>query len=143
MAIMMNCAVDWTLDIAWADADSVNALPMRRGVHSASNLTEGQKFMQWLKTNAKFFREDWRKKYGYDYDRYAGYVGDAWINSLDCISDWYKDVYNQRPHFRYEFFAMMCGLPTDADTVIRWDRYDEFCRDEAKRHREELEKMAE
>lgn len=142
MAMMMNCAVDWTLDIAWADADSVKALPMRSGVYSAKNLTEGQKFMQWLKTEAKYFREDWRAKYQYDYDKYAGWVGDAWVDCIsEVISDYYKDVYNQRPHFRYEFFAMMCGLPTNADTVIKWDRYDEFCRDEAKRHREMLEAM--
>ena len=142
MAIMINCATDWTLDLAWNDADSVSALPLRRGVRSAKNLTEDQKFMQWLKTSAKFFAEDWEAEHdGHQYDRYDGWVGDAWLNYIsDCLSDWYKDTYNQRPHFRWEFFAMMCGLPTNADTVIRWDRYDEFCRDRARENREAMER---
>lgn len=139
MATIFNCAVDWTLDIAWADADSVKPLPLRRGVYSPKNYTEGQKFMQWLKTDAKFFAEDWMKLH--DNKKYScgTWVGDAWLNHIsDCISDYYKDTYNQRPHFMYEFFAMMCGLPTSADTIIRWDNFDEDCRESAKRHREQL-----
>lgn len=144
MATMICGAIDWTLDIAWADADSVKAHPLRRGVHSSANMSDGRKFMQWLKTDAKFFAEDWRAEHdGHDYDRWDGYVGDAWLRhiSMGGLSDYYKDTYGQRPHFDYEFFAMMCGLPTQGETTIRWDRYDEHCREQAKRVREMLADM--
>jgi len=145
MAIMFNCATDWTLDIAWADADSVKALPLRRGVRCPKNYTDGQKFMTWLKTSAKFFEEDFRaRNNGHAHSNCEGWVGDAWLQSIsDCLSDYYKDTYNQRPHFLKQYFAMMCGLPTSADVSIRWDHLDKRAREAAKETREAMDKYAE
>lgn len=144
MAVMICGAIDWSLDIAWADADSVKALPLEHGVYS-KNMSDERKFMQWLKTDARFFEERWLKEHdGCGYDKYDGWVGDAWLKHLTrecCLSDYYKDTYGQRPHFDYEFFAMMCGLPTRGETTIRWDRYDEHCREQAKANREMLMSM--
>ena len=128
MAIMINCAVDWTFDKFAEDMNSVKALPMRRGVRSASNLTEGQKFCQQVKTWAKFFK------------------GDAFKVELDCFSDWYKDVYGQRPHFPYQYISILCGLPVSGEIGFCGGGYRELMQDHiklTKMTREKMEEMAE
>lgn len=120
MAIMISCATDWTLDLFIADMNKAKALPLRKGVHLSSKATSEEHFCTWLKTSAKFFLEDWLAEHdGRIYDRYDGYVGDAWLYQIsDCLSDWYKDTYNQRPHFYKEYFAKACNLPTNADILL-------------------------
>lgn len=145
MAIMINCAVDWTFDEFVADMESVKALPMRRGVYSAKNLTERQKFCQRIKTEAKYFAQDNSDngtylKYSYDY------VGDAFARELEgWFSDWYKDVYNQRPHFDYAYVAMLCDLPVFYEHGFcdggKRRRMQEHI-DMAKRCREEMDNWA-
>ena len=112
MAIISCCAIDWSFDQFYEDMKSVTALPLRNGVYSAKNLTEGQKLCQWLKTEAKFYAADNQKNGVYLNDTYE-YVGDSFANRLGemLFSDWYKDAYNQRPHFDKAFVSMLCGLP--------------------------------
>lgn len=147
MAIMMNCAVDWTLDKFAEDMRSVKALPMRRGVYPAKNLTDGQRFCQYVKTEAKFFREKYAKENGIYCDNSYEYVGDAFAHRLGdmLFSDWYKDTYNQRPHFSAKYVSILCGLPVFQEVGFCGDGYKDMlnrdiCR--ARAVREELEKMA-
>lgn len=144
MAKMINCGIDWTSDLAYEDSKKATALPLRKGVRRACE-SDGVQLFQYLKTSAKFFMKDWAKKYGSKlYDNREGYAGDAWLRTLDMswISDWYKDAYNQRPHFMYELFAMMVGLPTNADTTFTWTYHslEEYVED-AKINRLELVNM--
>lgn len=145
MAIMVNCAVDWTFDKFAEDMNSVKALPMRRGVRSASNLTEGQKFCQQVKTWAKFFKED-NLVYGNTYTAGHEYIGDAFKWELDCFSDWYKDIYGQRPHFPYQYISILCGLPVSGEIGFCGGGYRELMQDHiklTKMTRKKMEEMAE
>ena len=136
MAHMICCATDWTLDLFMADMEKARPLPLKRGVHLPSSASCEECFCTWLKTSAKFFLEEWLEEYGCKY-AHCTYVGDAWLDSIsDCLSDWYKDTYNQRPHFHKEYFAMACGLPTNADTLIRWNNSFQRDMESAKRFRE-------
>lgn len=147
MAIMMNCAVDWTLDIFAEDMQSVKALPLKKGVHSAANLTDGQKFCQYIKTQAKFFAEEHSDNGVYMKDFHT-YVGDAFAETLGdyLFSDWYKDTYNQRPHFNKKYIAMLCGLPVFYETGFCDGGYRQSMQDDisrAKEVRRQLMEMAE
>ena len=122
MAIMFNCATDWSFDLALADARKATALPMAHGVYRSVE-SEGEALFTYLKTSARKFAEEFKSRNdGHTYSPVEGYVGDAWINSgaLDLVSDWYKDSYNQRPHFEKRVFAMLCGLSTSVDTIYSW-----------------------
>ena len=123
MAIMINCATDWIFDLALADAKKATALPLTHGVHRHCE-SDGVALFTYLKTSARAFKEEFlARNNGHLYSDYEGYCGDAWLASgaLHLVSDWYKDAYNQRPHFRKEVFAMLCGLPTGIDTIVAWD----------------------
>lgn len=143
---MINCATDWTFDKFVEDMMSVNPLPMRRGVHSPSTMSPRRKFCQYIKTEAKYFMEEYSENGTYVKNSYD-YIGDAFAEYLDelLFSDWYKDVYNQRPHFDRAFVAMLCDLPVfyevgfcDGGKRERMENQKKY----AKLYREELEKMA-
>lgn len=143
MAIMINCATDWTLDLFAEDMASVNALPLRKGVRSAKSLTDRQKFCQWLKTQAKFFVEDYADESGMYVRGTYDEMGDAFANYISdsCFSDWYKDEYNQRPHFSRKFVAMLCGLPVMNEVGFCGSGYRDLLREAKKCAKEVREKL--
>ena len=149
MAMMFNCGQDWSFDMAMEDAAKAVALPLRHGVHRACE-SDGVALFTALKTSAKFFAEDFKaRNNGRLYSKTEGYCGDAWISSgaLDCVSDWYKDVYNQRPHFDSRVFAMLVGLPTGIDGIVGWcnggdEGYLEGHARSARMYREQLQELA-
>lgn len=88
MANMVNCAMDWTFDKAYEDAQKATALPMLRGVNRRCE-NDGVWLFTILKTAVKFApktRTPW---------------DDSWEENIDWgwVSDVYKDIYGQRPHF--------------------------------------------
>ena len=101
MAIMMNCATDWTFDL-FADAmDSVQALPMAHGVRPSRSLSDAQVLATYVKTAFKF--ADFS-----DYVRVDSTIREILLDMN--FSDWYKDVFNQRPHFDYALIGALCGV---------------------------------
>ncbi len=87
MAVMYNCGVDWTYDLAYEDAKKASALPLPRGVHRRCE-NDGVALFTYMKTAVKRTISDtpW---------------DDSWEEGIDWsfVSDWYKDAYGQRPHF--------------------------------------------
>ena len=135
MAMMINCATDWTFDIFAADMEAVKALPLPKGVRPAKNLTEGQKFAQYVKTYFKFA--------DFGEHRCVDYNMSQLLRDMN-FSDWYKDVYGQRPHFDAYLVGALCGVHGAKYGIAS------FCShpvDNAKRHsawvREQLDKAYE
>lgn len=118
MAIMINCAIDWTFDLFCADCEQYKATPIK-GVHVSRNASDREKFIVWLKNMVRDFRADFHaendgkdiSKYGYDY------VGDFFERELweSGFSDYYKDVYGQRPHLDTWYYVHVLGLPMTGD----------------------------
>ena len=128
-------AIDWTFDLFAEAMDSVQALPMRKGVRPSRNLTDAQTFAVYVKTAIKFA----------DFDRYY-HIDDAVKDALYDMnfSDWYKDVFNQRPHFGLYLVGALCGVTDSEYSIARWT-YDNPIQEHknyAKQHREYLEKEA-
>ena len=101
MAYMYSCAVDWTFDL-FADAmDSVQALPLPHGVRPSRSLSDVQVFATYVKTAFKFA----------DFSDYMA-TDDTIREILNDMnfSDWYKEVFNQRPHFDYTLVGALCGV---------------------------------
>ena len=99
MATMYGCAMDWTFDLAYADAQKASALPMPNGVYR-HNETLGVQLFTYLKTCVKF-----APKTTTPWD-------DAWETDIDwsLVSDWYKDAYGQRPHFDNWYWRGLLGV---------------------------------
>ena len=111
MATMINCATDWSFDM-FADAmNSVEALPMAHGVRPSANLSDEQRFCVYVKTAIKYA----------DFDSYYD-EEDAIKEALYDInfSDWYKDIFNQRPHFGAWLVGALCGIQTTDWRISRW-----------------------
>ena len=124
MAIMINCATDWTFDLFCADCEQYKATPIK-GVHVSRNASDREKFIVWLKNMVRDFRADFRaendgKDIALNYSYSAGlvYVGDFFKRELweSGFSDYYKDVYGQRPHLDTWYYIYMLGLSTCEDT---------------------------
>ena len=115
---MMYGVNDWSYDQFVKDADRYSAKPMR-GVHCRSNASDREKFMTWFKDCARDFKAEWLKSHTGLYDRYDGWVGDAFARELSdmCFSDYYKDTYNQRPHLSSWYYVHLTGLPMLEDTA--------------------------
>lgn len=111
MAIMINCAQDWTYDLYIQDVKAY-------GMEDKSN---GQNynayFVSYLKRAADRFLNEWKKQHdGKFYDH--GYVGDAFASRIrEWFSDFYKDTYNQRPHLPMWFYVHPLGLPMQEDAA--------------------------
>ena len=106
MAMMINCATDWTYDMFIEDSKKYNATPIK-GVHCSRNASAEECFMTWFKNCARDFRIKWESKGRRDYDDRYGYIGDAFAKDIiayDCFSDYYKDTYGQRPHLPMWFY---------------------------------------
>lgn len=114
----LSCANDWTFDYFMEDAKLYNATAIK-GVYPNRNASDREKFMVWFKNFARDFKIDWLKKYKKIYVFPYGYCGDAFKKALynSCFSDYYKDVYNQRPHLDYWYYVQATGLHTEEDTA--------------------------
>lgn len=97
--MMYNCATDWTFDLAWEDAKKAEALPLAHGVRRP-NVSEGVQLFTYLKTVVKFTESDGRP------------WGDGWEQNIDWgwVSDWYKDIYGQQPHFSDWYWRGLLGV---------------------------------
>ena len=142
MAIMINCAIDWTYDKFVADCKKYNATPIK-GVHPSRNASDEEFFIVWLKNLARDFRADFRaKNNGKDYDG-SHYVGDYFKQELRdaYFSDYYKDTYGQRPHLDMWYYIYVLGLPTGSDIIHTFCSHPiENASENAKRVRETLER---
>lgn len=98
MAVMFNCAMDWTFDLAMADAEKATALPMRHGVRRRCE-NDGVWLFTVLKTAVKYSisNRPW---------------DDSWEANIDWgwVSDAYKDIYGQRPHFSKWYWRGLLGV---------------------------------
>ena len=111
--------MDWTYDMFFEDSTKYDATPMK-GVYPNPKASDREKFMTWFKNLARDFRAEWHKAGLNDYDRFYGYIGDAFINSLheSIFSDYYKDVYGQRPHLDSWFYVrVLDDMPTGSDVI--------------------------
>lgn len=115
MAIMFNCATDWTYDLFLEDCKEYTCTATK-GVYRHTGSDRGD-FMVWLKNKVRDFKVEWSKTCEHDYDNYYGWIGDAFARKLDdmCFSDFYKDTYGQRPHLARWFYVHTLGLPMDED----------------------------
>ena len=108
---------DWTFDRFVEDSKKYSATPIK-GVYSSSDADYRESFMRWFKNEARDFEADWMKTHKSLYDRYDGWIGDAFAERLSdmCFSDIYKDAYNQRPHLPSWYYIHAVGLPMEEDT---------------------------
>ena len=129
-------AIDWSFDLFADVMDSVNALPMEHGVRPSANLSDAQKLAVYVKTAIKFADFD---MYMYEEDCIKDVLSDMYF------SDWYKDVFNQRPHFDAYLIGALCGIYGSEYDIARWtwgnDVIGEYKR-MAREHRHALEDMA-
>ena len=139
MAVMINCAMDWTFDLFMEDAAQYKATPIK-GVHCRADADYREQFMTWFKNMVRDFKAEWEAEHGKRrYDDYEGYEGDAFKRRLQRteFSDFYKDAYGQRPHLNSWFYVQATGLPQDEDTVRTFCAYPvENAVKDAKRNRE-------
>lgn len=111
MAIVFNCASDWTYDLFTEDVK----------IYGIEDKTNGEDyhsyFISYVKRAADRFLNEWKAQHnGHLYDH--GWVGDAFAERIrDWFSDFYKDTYNQRPHLPMWFYVHPLGLPMSEDTA--------------------------
>ena len=112
MAIIFNCAQDWTYDKYVEDIKLYGS-----DFEDSSNYTGY--FMGFMKRSVERFLTKWNAAHdGKLYAKGYGYAGDAFVNSLgDWFSDFYKDAYGQRPHLPMWFYIHPLGLPMQEDTA--------------------------
>ena len=95
--------------------------------------------MVWLKNIVRDFKAEWAKTHEHDYDSCDGYIGDSFKQVLiDAdFSDYYKEVYGQRPHLNSWFYIQALGLPMQEDVSRKFcARPVEDAMESAKRYRE-------
>lgn len=112
MAIIINCAQDWTYDQYISDVEKYGA-----DGESASNYNAY--FIGYMKRSVARFLDKWNRKHnGCLYAKGYGYVGDEFAATLydGGFSDFYKDAYGQRPHLPLWFYIHPLGLPMREDT---------------------------
>lgn len=135
MAIMINCAMDWSFDRFAEAMDSVNALPMAHGVRPSTNLSDEQRFCVYVKTAMKFA----------DFSDYR-YIDETIKEVLYDInfSDWYKDTFNQRPHFDWCLVGALCDIYGTSYNIWHFSHKDpvEERKEYARETRERLEEAA-
>ena len=115
MARMYNMAQDWTFDKFAEDAQLYKATPMK-GVYPRRDASNREKFMTWFKGCVRDFKAQWMDDHeGHLYD--LEWVGDAFSRELldMCFSDYYKDVYGQRPHLDAWYYIHLADLPQIGD----------------------------
>lgn len=116
MAIMFNCATDWTFDLFMEDVALYKATPIK-GVHCRKDASDRENFMVWLKNLVRDFRIEFEKENGNrNFDGYR-WIGDYFKRELceSGFSDFYKDTYGQRPHLDCWYYVYALGLPSTGD----------------------------
>lgn len=121
MAMMINCATDWTYDLFEEDSRLYKATPIK-GVYPRRNAEYREYFMVMFKGYVRDFVAKWNAEHdGHQYDRYDGWIGDAFARQPmfhnGFFSDFYKDAYGQRPHLSLWFYIHLMGLPMSEDTA--------------------------
>lgn len=118
MAMMFNCATDWTFDEFMQDSKLYKATPTK-GVHCRRGASYNEEFMTWFKNLARDFKESWLQSHQFEYDDRDGWIGDAFAKILGdaCFSDYYKDTYGQRPHLDKWFYIQAVKLPMSQDVA--------------------------
>ena len=116
MAVMINCATDYTYDLFVEDMEKYTATPIR-GVHCRRNAGDRERFARTMKNMVRDYKEEWAAHSDKVYDKMYGWIGDGFIFFFffSCFSDLYKDTYNQRPHLDMWFYVTALGLPTGQD----------------------------
>ncbi len=149
MAIMINCATDWSFDKFLADCKEYDALPIK-GVRRPKASAE-EAFIASVKLHIKEFIEANRERFSTPIgtlDKRP--LNEALKRFLDrelYFSDWYKDTYNQRPHLDVDLYLWALGFEETVDS-LPWvglsfrtmDGIVEDYADHAKRTRERLER---
>lgn len=109
MAIMINCATDWTMDEFAEDCKKYSALAIK-GVHCRKDASSREIFVRSLKRDFKKFLEEEGDSFSpYTHiDEKFRYFADKWL-----FSDYYKDVYGQRPHCPAEMYVVALGFKSD------------------------------
>ena len=112
----MMYAMDWTFDMFMEDARMYKATPIK-GVHCRANASDRERFMTWLKNIVRDYKQAFKERYNVS-GMYSD-IGDCFKRELSemCFSDYYKDVYGQRPHLPAWFYIQAFGLPMLEDTA--------------------------
>lgn len=111
MAQMFYCGRDWTYDLF------VGFVAKCMQTEPSENESDEMQFTRWFIKKGQQFKEKWYENYGAYYVPGIGYAGDAFANEFDWgyFSDWYKDVYGQRPHLENWYYATWLGMPMQDD----------------------------
>ena len=121
MAILIDCARDWTYDMFVEDARSYTN-KAKNGDTSAT--TDRECFMKAYQNAAMRFWVDWMAEH--DGKRYDGeWLGDAFARKVihsDWFSDYYKETYGQRPHLDDFYYVHVLDFPMGGDIAYT------FCR---------------
>ena len=125
--MMTMCAVDWTYDL-FVDDSKLYKATARKGVYPRRDASYREYFMTMFKGYVRDFIKKWNAEHdGHWYDRYDGYIGDAFARepmfSNGFFSDFYKDAYGQRPHLDIWFYIHLMGLPMSEDTARTFCAY--------------------
>lgn len=129
MAIMINCASDWSFDLFVADCNNYKALPIK-GVYCRQGASDNEVFIStlkricndWIRENTERFtvRGINSSNCEYSYVERQDMADALW--SFLCnevyISDWYKDTYNQRPHLDKDLYLWALGCHDLVDTLL-------------------------
>lgn len=111
MAIVFNCAQDWTYDLYLQDVKQYGA-----DCEDSSNYKAY--FIGYLKRSVQRFLDKWNR--AHDGKLYApgyGWAGDEFASGMDWFSDFYKDAYGQRPHLPMWYYIHPLGLPMREDSA--------------------------
>ena len=112
MAIVFNCAQDWTYDKYVEDTKIYGADVKDSEDYNAY-------FMGYMKRTVERFMDKWNRKHdGKLYASGYGWAGDEFASTItDWFSDFYKEAYGQRPHLPIWFYVHPLGLPMREDTA--------------------------
>ena len=111
MAIVVNCAQDWTYDQYLQDVKVYGADFEDSGDYNGY-------FIGYMKRSVQRFLDKWNRAHdGKLYASGYGYAGDKFASDMDWFSDFYKEAYGQRPHLPMWFYIYPLGLPMQEDTA--------------------------
>lgn len=112
MAIMINCAQDWTYDLFVEDLKTYGE------DYNDTDNYNGY-FIGYMKRSVKRFLDKWNREHdGKLYASGYGWAGDEFADTIrDWFSDFYKEAYGQRPHLPMWFYVHALGLPMEGDTA--------------------------
>lgn len=127
MAIFVG-PIDYTFDLALEDAKKAKRLPLAQGVYLSDKVPEGIRFFSYLKTRVYF---EGQSDTPWD---------DMWENTIDWsfVSDWYKDIYGQRPHFDKWYWRGLLGV---YQSIVDFKSNEEVMNEKAEMARQTREWM--